>query len=102
MSVERIWFRVSGTVQGVGFRDFTQKAAVRQNLKGWCRNTTCGRVEGEVQGDQEALKKFLQEIDKGPRMSHVVKVEKREVDSHEREDSFVVLRTGESVFQPES
>lgn len=35
-------------------------------------------------------------------MSHVVKVEKKEMDPHEREDSFVVLRTGESKFHSES
>ncbi|KAJ5125777.1 hypothetical protein N7448_005091 [Penicillium atrosanguineum] len=97
----QILFSVSGSVQGptlIIYRDFTQKAAVRQKLKGWCRNTTCGRVEGEVQGDQAAMKKFLQEIDKGPRMSHVVKVEKKNMEPHEREDSFEVLRTGESMF----
>ena len=60
------------------------------------------QVEGEVQGNQEAMKKFLQEIGKGPRMSHVAKVEKKEMDPHEREDSFVVLRTGESMFHSES
>jgi acylphosphatase len=44
------------------------------------------------------MRKFLQQIDKGPRMAHVAKIEKKELEPHERDDSFVVLRTGESMF----
>jgi acylphosphatase len=44
------------------------------------------------------MRKFLQQIDKGPRMAHVAKIEKKELEPHEHDDSFVVLRTGESMF----
>ncbi|KAJ5720878.1 uncharacterized protein N7483_008812 [Penicillium malachiteum] len=98
MTSKRVAFKVHGTVQGVGFRDFTQKCATSYGLIGWARNTTCGRVEGEVQGDDETIKKFIQQIDKGPRMAHVVKLEKRDMDLLEGEDHFSVLRTAESRF----
>ncbi|KAJ5089952.1 hypothetical protein N7532_008636 [Penicillium argentinense] len=98
MSTKRIAFLVHGTVQGVGYRDFTQKAATSHDLKGWCRNTTCGRVEGEVQGDEETIKKLFQQLNKGPRMAHVVKLEKKELELKEGEDHFAVMRTMESRF----
>ncbi|CAI7675873.1 unnamed protein product [Penicillium pancosmium] len=97
----QIAFRVHGTVQGVGYRDFTQKCATSHGLKGWCRNTTCGRVEGEIQGEEETVKKLLQQLDKGPRMAHVVKLEKRELEPKEGEDHFSVMRTMESRYASE-
>ncbi|EPS33886.1 hypothetical protein PDE_08848 [Penicillium oxalicum 114-2] len=116
MASKRIAFKVHGTVQGVGFRDFTQKCATKDKMSGWVRNTTCGRVpvlghgtlalmeneyqvEGEVQGPEPSVQEFLKQIDKGPRHAHVVKLEKRELDVKEGDDQFVVLRTGESTFQ---
>ncbi|KAJ5595054.1 acylphosphatase [Penicillium hispanicum] len=98
MSSKRVAFKVHGTVQGVGFRDFTQKCAINYGLKGFVRNTTCGRVEGEAQGDEETLKKLFQQLDKGPRLAHVVKLEKRELEPKEGEDHFAVMRTMESSF----
>ena len=38
-------FVISGRVQGVGFRYFTQTAAEREHIDGWVRNTTDGHVE---------------------------------------------------------
>ncbi|PKY03259.1 putative acylphosphatase [Aspergillus campestris IBT 28561] len=98
MSSQRIAYKVHGTVQGVGFRDFTQKRATHHNLKGFVKNTSCGRVEGEAQGDSESLQNWLKDIHKGPRMAHVVKVEKREVDVRDGESHFGVMRTSESAF----
>ncbi|KAJ5550176.1 Acylphosphatase [Penicillium sp. DV-2018c] len=102
MSNIRVAFKVHGTVQGVGFRDFTQKAAKLHELKGWVRNTTCGRVEGEAQGPGENVKKFLQRIDKGPSMAQVVKLEKRNLDLRDDEEGFSVMRTAESMFKPDN
>ncbi|KAJ5173196.1 acylphosphatase [Penicillium capsulatum] len=98
---KRIAFKVHGTVQGVGFRDFTQRCATSYKLLGWVRNTTCGRVEGEAQGDEETIQKFLTQISRGPRLAHVVKLEKREMEPTQNEDHFAVMRTMESMFKAE-
>ncbi|EKV16228.1 hypothetical protein PDIG_09370 [Penicillium digitatum PHI26] len=102
------------------YRDFTQKCAKVGELKGWVRNTTCGRVsdlcrvfrrgaywifgsyqvEGEAQGSNEKVQKFLQCIDKGPSMAHVVKLEKCNLDVRDDEEGFAVMRTAESMFKP--
>lgn len=56
-------------------------------------------MEGEAQGDEETLKKLFQQLDKGPRLAHVVKLEKRELEPKEGEDHFAVMRTMESSFK---
>ncbi|KAJ5435033.1 hypothetical protein N7491_005628 [Penicillium cf. griseofulvum] len=102
MSNIRVAFKVHGTVQGVGFRDFTQKCAKLDGVNGWARNTTCGRVEGEAQGSEDNVRKFLQRIDKGPPRAHVVKLEKRDLDVLDSEEGFTLMRTAESMFKPEN
>ncbi|KAL3471888.1 Acylphosphatase-like domain-containing protein [Aspergillus californicus] len=99
MATQRIAFKVHGTVQGVGFRDFTQRRAMEYDLKGWVGNTDCGRVEGEAQGPDETIQKFLKDIDNGPRLAHVVKLEKKALDVvEEGNNQFGVRRTSESIF----
>ncbi len=49
---------------------------------------TIFQVEGEAQGDEESLQKFLREINEGPKHAHVVKVEKSTIDTKDGESSF--------------
>ena len=53
--------RVTGVVQGVGFRPFVYALAERLSLTGWVRNTASG-VEVEVDGDPAALQSFVQAL----------------------------------------
>ncbi|BCS20533.1 acylphosphatase [Aspergillus puulaauensis] len=99
MATQRIAFKVHGTVQGVGFRDFTLKRATEHGLKGWVKNTDCGRVEGEAQGTEETLQKFLKDINSGPRLAHVVKLEQKNLDSKEDDVQFGLKKTSASVFE---
>ncbi|XP_074677661.1 acylphosphatase-1 isoform X1 [Strix aluco] len=43
-------YEVSGRVQGVFFRKYTQKEAKRLGLVGWVQNTSHGTVQGQIQG----------------------------------------------------
>ncbi|KAJ5759361.1 acylphosphatase [Penicillium odoratum] len=78
---------------GVGFRAFAQKCARGFGLIGWTKNTIHGKVEGEVQGDAETIEKFMQQIEKGPSMAHVIKLETREMEPLEGESHFAVRKT---------
>ena len=65
---------VSGKVQGVGFRFFTEEAARREGLTGFVRNLGDGRVEAVVEGDADAVARFERGLHLGPplaRVSHV-------------------------------
>jgi len=89
---KRISFLVHGQVQGIGFRYFAQKKATSYGLTGWVRNTANSKVEGEAQGEEDGLQKFLKDIDRGPTHAHVVKLEKSEIEVQEGESSFEVRR----------
>ena len=64
-----------GRVQGVGFRYFTEVAALREGLSGWVRNTHDGHVEVNVEGDAEAVDRFEMAINRGPSAARVESVE---------------------------
>ncbi|KAA8644225.1 acylphosphatase [Aspergillus tanneri] len=55
-------------------------------------------VEGEAQGPDEAIQELVKEINNGPRLAHVVKLEKKEIPPQEGEGLFGVKRTSESTF----
>jgi acylphosphatase len=57
---------VSGRVQGVYFRAFTQKSAKKHHIIGAVRNLEDGRVEVIATGDENNMQLFLQECHKGP------------------------------------
>ncbi len=63
----RLHATVSGRVQGVGFRFFTQEAAVRLGCSGWVRNRWDGTVELVAEGPRPVLEKLLQAVARGPR-----------------------------------
>lgn len=51
--------RVTGKVQGVFYRKYTQKAAIERNITGWVRNNLDGSVEILAEGtldDIESLR----------------------------------------------
>jgi acylphosphatase len=64
-------FVISGRVQGVGFRYFTQDAAAREGVTGWVKNMPDGRVEAFVEGDEEAVTRVERAIRSGPRGARV-------------------------------
>ncbi|MDZ7801957.1 MAG: carbamoyltransferase HypF [Trueperaceae bacterium] len=57
MPAERLRLRVTGTVQGVGFRPFVYRLAREAQLRGWVRNDARG-VTIEVSGDVQATARF--------------------------------------------
>ena len=65
---------VSGMVQGVGYRFFTQRAAEELKLCGWVRNLPDGRVQAEVEGPREQVDEFVSRLRVGPRLSSVTAV----------------------------
>ncbi len=68
-------FLIGGRVQGVGFRFFTEDAAIREGLHGWVRNLPDGRVETHVEGDADAVARFERAIRRGPPGARVDAVE---------------------------
>jgi len=67
-------YLVSGIVQGVGFRYFTQDEAERLRLSGFVRNLRDGRVEVYAIGLPENLARLRTIIERGPRGAMVQRV----------------------------
>jgi len=57
---------VEGIVQGVSFRYFCRREAVRLNLTGWVRNRREGSVEILAEGSAENLREFTDWCRHGP------------------------------------
>ncbi len=58
-------------MQGVGFRYFARRAAVQLGVRGWVRNLPGGDVEIRVEGEGEAVRKFLDRVRQGPAFSRI-------------------------------
>ena len=62
---------VSGRVQGVCFRDHTQKWASSLGLTGWVRNMLDERVEILVEGEEDKIQMLIAKVKQGPTMARV-------------------------------
>ncbi len=65
---------VKGKVQGVYFRAYTQKQAIKHNVNGFVRNLTNGDVEIVAEGDDTALQALVSWCHKGPLLARVRQV----------------------------
>jgi acylphosphatase len=73
--MEHLHVRITGTVQGVGFRAWTKRTADERGLIGWVKNCPDGAVEAFFQGSREALAAIQEALGTGPRMARVTRVE---------------------------
>jgi acylphosphatase len=63
---ERRAFRVSGRVQGVGFRWWTRATAAELGLRGTVRNARDGTVEVDASGEAHRLDRLEARLHEGP------------------------------------
>jgi acylphosphatase len=72
--MKTISIQVIGRVQGVYFRAFTQKKAVKLGIYGFVQNLSDGSVYIEAQGESDALDQLIAWCHKGPLMAKVQQV----------------------------
>ncbi|MCD1126658.1 acylphosphatase [Jinshanibacter sp. LJY008] len=65
---------VSGIVQGVGFRYYTQQQAAALGVTGYAYNMDDGRVEVYACGEQQQVEKLLAWLKVGPKSARVERV----------------------------
>ena len=75
MSQKRLEARVYGFVQGVGFRYFVRKNALRLGLHGYAKNLADGSVEVVAEGKEDSLLSLVDVLKKGNTYSRVESVE---------------------------
>jgi acylphosphatase len=86
--VETISVRVTGRVQGVGFRALAVRQAHALKVTGWVRNNADGSVQALVQGPHEAIDRMLSWFLVGPPHARVDNLETTEVATERLFDRF--------------
>jgi acylphosphatase len=85
---------VEGFVQGVGYRDFTRRAALKLGVSGWVRNRLDGTVEALIAGAPADVEAMLAEMRRGPRGAAVANLRLLDPDSADQG------KTGAFVIRP--
>ena len=89
MSQIALHVRVTGLVQGVFFRAWTQQRANELGVVGWVRNAADGSVDGHLEGDKVAVQQLVDLLERGPPPARVARVDV-EVTDPEGADRFEV------------
>jgi acylphosphatase len=90
MVLRRVSITITGRVQGVGFRYFTQEAAESLGVTGWVRNGWGREVEAEAQADAHTLTLFTERLREGPTLAHVTDLQMHDIPVVEGEGGFEV------------
>jgi len=88
--MKRIHLIIRGKVQGVFYRDNTQKKASELNLKGYVKNLPNGTVEAVAEGSEDKLAKLIEFCKNNPGYSNVSKVDVKEEKPANEFESFEV------------
>ena len=66
---------IYGKVQGVGFRNFVYRNALKYNIKGYVKNNPDGTVEAVFEGENENIEKMIELCKRGPERARVDKID---------------------------
>jgi acylphosphatase len=80
--------RITGLVQGVGYRYWTVRTARHLGLSGWVRNRADQSVEALVAGDDAAVAAMIEACRRGPSAAHVDTVDVQPADGENIPDGF--------------
>lgn len=86
---------IRGRVQGVGFRYWTMREAIRLGVTGWVRNRRDGSVEALFAGPADAVAHMMALCQKGPESAQVDAVEDQPVMAN----ALKMIRPGERFSQ---
>lgn len=79
MAYSNVKIIVSGLVQGVSFRYFTYKNAIRLGITGYARNLPTGQVEIIAGGDKGMIDELIEAVRVGPSYASVSDVHVEEI-----------------------
>lgn len=78
--MKRIFIKVEGIVQGVGFRPYVYKIAQEYSLTGWVNNNSEG-VYIDIEGEEKAVEDFVDKLKNNP--SPLVRIENITIENRE-------------------
>lgn len=71
----QLYVLITGRVQGVGFRNFTQRNARQLGVNGYAKNLPNGKVEVVAEGNKAQLDALIVFLKEGPRYARVDSIE---------------------------
>lgn len=71
MTTVAVRVRITGQVQGVWFRGWTEREAIRRGLEGWVRNERDGSVEALFAGPEDKVQDMVEACRAGPPAAEV-------------------------------
>ncbi|WP_151704586.1 acylphosphatase [Nitrincola alkalilacustris] len=86
---------VTGRVQGVWFRRFTQEQAEANQVTGWVRNRPDGSVEALLCGEEKSVRHVEAWLNKGPELANVAEVVSTLQEWDDQYTAFTILRERE-------
>jgi hydrogenase maturation protein HypF len=98
MAAVRLKIMVAGIVQGVGFRPFIYRIAVRDGLTGYVKNKGDAGVEIIVEGDQAAIERFIHDLknDKPP-LSRIYKTTTTKLAGEAEHKEFTIHKSSDET-----
>lgn len=81
---------VTGRVQGVGFRAYTQYNASKLGVTGWVRNLGYDKVEIEAQATMDDIEKFFAAVQVGPSASRVDDIKYEDLENSADDRGFMI------------
>jgi acylphosphatase len=84
--------RITGRVQGVGFRWWTRDQAIALGLGGWVRNERDGSVTALISGPDTAVATMTARLQIGPPGAAVTGVTTEPAPVPDDPDTFLILR----------
>ncbi len=90
--------KVSGIVQGVGFRPFVYRIAVENRLVGYVRNRGDAVVEIVAEGKKDNVKRFLNDLkEKKPPLARIYNMTTNYTEDKKEFEKFTILKSSEDV-----
>ena len=62
---------ITGSVQGVGYRQFVKQQAKRMGIHGWVKNLPDSSVAALLQGEKEAINQMIENCREGSFLSQI-------------------------------
>ncbi|MGC9345230.1 MAG: acylphosphatase, partial [Candidatus Bathyarchaeales archaeon] len=98
MALVRVKIKVTGIVQGVGFRPFIYRIAVKNGLNGYVRNTGDAGVEILVEGREHDIKNFLRDLhEKKPPLAQIYEAITTRLEGKSEYEKFTIYKSSEEA-----
>ncbi len=96
----RVKLKITGIVQGVGFRPFIYRTAVKNGLAGYVRNRVDAGVEILLEGDMQSIKNFMLDLtEKKPPLAQIDAVKSVELSGDNQYDQFSIYKSSDQAEQ---